>query len=74
MTVEATRPTRTATRPRRSPLRAREARAAYGFLLPWIIGFLVFTAGPMVVSLILSFTDYSFVQAPTVGLRKAWSA
>ncbi len=29
------------------------------FLAPWIIGFLVFTAGPMVASLVLSFTDYS---------------
>lgn len=28
------------------------------FLLPWIIGFVVFTAGPMAWSLWLSFTDY----------------
>ncbi len=28
------------------------------FLSPWIVGFLVFTAGPMVWSLWLSFTDY----------------
>jgi multiple sugar transport system permease protein len=50
---------------RTSPLRRRETRAALMFLAPWIIGFLVFTAGPMVVSLVLSFSDYSFVQAPT---------
>ena len=42
-------------------LERRERRAALGFISPWIIGFLVFTAGPMVASLILSFTDYSLV-------------
>ena len=36
-------------------------RAALGFISPWILGFLVFTAGPMVASLVLSFTDYSLV-------------
>ncbi|GAB7052869.1 carbohydrate ABC transporter permease [Catenuloplanes indicus] len=36
----------------------RETWAAYGFLAPWIIGFLVFLAGPMAASLVLSFTDY----------------
>lgn len=49
-------------------LQRREGRAAYLFLLPWLIGFLVFTAGPMVASLWLSFTDYSMVQtAHAVG-------
>lgn len=42
-------------------LERRERRAALGFISPWIIGFLVFTAGPMVASLVLSFTDYSLV-------------
>ena len=32
------------------------------FISPWIIGFLVFTAGPMIASLVLSFTDYSLVS------------
>lgn len=41
-----------------------EIRAAYGFLLPWIIGFVVFTAAPMVISLYLSFTDYDQINAP----------
>ena len=36
----------------------RELRWALIFLSPWIIGFLVFTAGPMLWSLWLSFTDY----------------
>lgn len=38
--------------------RERETWAAYAFLSPWLIGFLALTAGPMVVSLALSFTDY----------------
>jgi multiple sugar transport system permease protein len=39
------------------------------FLAPWIIGFLVFTAGPMVASLVLSLTDYDVLSEPAfVGL------
>jgi multiple sugar transport system permease protein len=46
-------------------LRVRhETRWAYAFLLPWIIGFVVFTAGPMVASLVLSFTHYDLVSQP----------
>jgi len=41
-----------------------EIRAAYGFLLPWIVGFVIFTAVPMVISLYLSFTDYDQINAP----------
>ncbi|HEV2885436.1 MAG TPA: sugar ABC transporter permease [Jatrophihabitans sp.] len=48
-------------RPRRN---RSEIRAAYGFLSPWIIGFAVFTAVPMLISLYLSFTDYDQINAP----------
>lgn len=34
------------------------------FLAPWLIGFLAFTAGPMLASLYLSFTDYDLLSAP----------
>ena len=37
---------------------------------PWIIGFLIFTAGPMVVSLVLSFTDYRS-SGPSHGVGTA---
>lgn len=48
----------------------REAVAGYLFLLPWIIGFLWFTLGPVIGSLWLSLTDYSGGNAPTfIGLR-----
>lgn len=36
----------------------RETYEAYLFLLPWILGFLIFTVGPIVASLALSFTDW----------------
>lgn len=36
----------------------REARAGYLFILPWVIGFLVFTLGAMIYSLVISFTNY----------------
>ncbi len=28
---------------------------SYLFILPWIIGFIVFTAGPLILSLVMSF-------------------
>lgn len=36
----------------------------YVFLIPWLVGLLWFTVGPMAVSLYYSFTDYSLLQAP----------
>jgi multiple sugar transport system permease protein len=42
---------------------SRDTWAAYAFLSPWLFGFVVFTAGPMIASLIISFTDYSVIQA-----------
>ena len=65
------RPLRTATPRRRSGQLARsEGTAAYLFISPWIIGFLAFTAGPMLASLYFSLTDYNVLQPPTwVGLN-----
>jgi multiple sugar transport system permease protein len=37
---------------------------AYGFLAPWIAGMLVFTIGPILASLYLSFTDYTLLSPP----------
>lgn len=39
-------------------------KAAYIFLAPWLVGLLVFTIGPMLASLYLSFTDYNLLRAP----------
>jgi multiple sugar transport system permease protein len=47
----------------------KEAIFGYIFILPWIIGFLVLRFGPMLASLVLSFTEYAIISAPVfVGL------
>jgi multiple sugar transport system permease protein len=38
--------------------------AAYLFLLPWFVGMVVITVGPVLASLGLAFTDYSILGAP----------
>ena len=42
----------------------RDNKAGYLFLLPWLIGLVLITIGPMLASLYLSFTRYSLIQAP----------
>ncbi|MEU4193176.1 sugar ABC transporter permease [Kribbella sp. NPDC026611] len=57
-------------KPKRSPLARREDRAGWLFVSPWALGFLIFTLGPMIASLVLSFTDYQMIQKPhAVGLE-----
>jgi len=47
----------------------RRNAPGYLFLAPWLLGFAVFTVGPALASLYLSFTDYDLVRAPElVGL------
>jgi multiple sugar transport system permease protein len=43
----------------RSRLARREAIEGYLFLLPWLIGFLAFTLGPLIGALLLGFTDWN---------------
>jgi multiple sugar transport system permease protein len=55
--------------PRKLTLSQREALTAYAFISPWLIGFLVFTIGPMLASLYYSFTRYNIIDPPQwVGL------
>jgi multiple sugar transport system permease protein len=63
--------TATAAAPQRGRRRiSEETRWAFVFILPWIIGFVVFTAGPMLWSLYLSFTDYNVIRPPEpIGLE-----
>ncbi|NOZ26812.1 MAG: sugar ABC transporter permease [Chloroflexi bacterium] len=50
-------------------LSQREEITFYLFLIPWAIGFVLWTAGPMLASLILSFTRYDVITPPVfVGL------
>jgi multiple sugar transport system permease protein len=59
-----------------SPARGRrgrkgdDVRAGYAFLTPWLLGFVLLTAGPMLASLYLAFTDYDLFRPPQwVGLE-----
>jgi multiple sugar transport system permease protein len=40
----------------------REGRQGYIFILPWIIGFVVFTVGPLLFSFFASFTNYDITS------------
>lgn len=48
--------------PRMSKLRQKEALTGYLFIMPWLLGFLLFTAGPMLFSLFASFTNYDITS------------
>jgi multiple sugar transport system permease protein len=53
----------------RTPGERREMWAALAFISPWIVGFLVFTAWPVIYSAYLSFTDYDVINDPNfIGL------
>lgn len=64
--------------------RRRETFAFYLSIGPWLLGFLLFIAGPMLISLVISFTDWDLLSAPRwVGLdnyakmlddRRFWQA
>ncbi|GLV59343.1 sugar ABC transporter permease [Dictyobacter sp. S3.2.2.5] len=58
-------------KPRRmSSAEKKENLAAHLFLLPWFLGIIIFTAGPVLGSLYLSFTNYNLIGTPSwVGLR-----
>ncbi len=45
-------------------MRLREELEAYLFLLPWILGFLVFLAGPLVASLYIALSKYNILLPP----------
>jgi len=47
---------------RRTMRQKRENRAGYFFILPWLVGLVVFTAGPMILSLIMSFADWDIIR------------
>ncbi len=52
-----------------SPQERREARAGYLALSPWMLGFVVFYAFPILATFYFSFTEWKLVEPPTwVGL------
>ena len=57
-------------KPRMTKKTRREALIFYICVAPWLLGFIFFTAGPMIASLILSFTDWDILTSPTfIGLE-----
>lgn len=44
------------------PRERRESRIGYAFISPWIVGMLLFTLGPMLICLVMSFTDWDTIQ------------
>jgi len=55
---------------RMSPMAKREERYFYLCISPWIAGFLIFTAGPIVASLFFSFCNYDVVTPPNwIGIQ-----
>jgi multiple sugar transport system permease protein len=64
-----------AARRRRTPHRWRANVEGYLLISPWIIGFVLFTLGPMLASLYFSFSRFSLVSAPRwIGLDNYWRA
>lgn len=50
--------------------RQKESIAGWLFISPWIIGFVVFTLGPLLYAIVLSFFQWDFIQDPKfIGLR-----
>jgi multiple sugar transport system permease protein len=55
---------------RRWSMRTSESITGYLFIMPWIIGFLAFVAGPMLFSFYTSFTNYDVTsQFDWIGLK-----
>ena len=53
-----------------SKMALQEERAAYVFLLPWILGFLILLLFPILASIFLSFTKWNLMNPPVwVGLE-----
>ena len=68
-TTSATFGAQTARR-RSSPLTRRKAIEGYLYISPFLLGFLIFTAYPLLASLYLSFTSYNILSEPGwVGLE-----
>jgi multiple sugar transport system permease protein len=53
----------------KSKLARQEALVFYVFIMPWLIGFLVFTLYPMLASAYYSVTEYNVVEMRYIGLE-----
>jgi multiple sugar transport system permease protein len=54
----------------RGRMARQEERAAYLFLLPWLLGLVVFLLGPIIASVVISMTNWNIISPPKwVGLE-----
>ncbi|HWQ15267.1 MAG TPA: sugar ABC transporter permease [Roseiflexaceae bacterium] len=53
-------------KPRIGPMARREEREFYLFIALWIVGFILFDAGPILASFLISFTNWSALSAPKI--------
>ncbi len=51
----------------RKPLTHRASFWGFIFICPWLLGFIIFTAGPMLASLVLSFCKYDLKSVTFIG-------
>ena len=70
VTVNDTAPGPTGARRWLSAFREKETWTAYLFILPWIVGFLALTLGPMIFSAYYSFTNYGVQQIAGISPTK----
>src|SRR5579883_469528 len=47
-----------------SAQRLRDARDGYLFILPWLLGFILWTAGPMIASVFISLSEWRIITTP----------
>ena len=53
----------------------REAAFFYVCISPWILGFILFTAGPLIASILISFTRWNFISPSVfIGLENYLAA
>ena len=72
MKLESLKPGNNAVKSPSKPMSLRQQETLWGyiFISPWLIGFAVFTVGPMIASLIVSLTRYNITTAPVyIGLE-----
>lgn len=59
----------------KSPMQVQDALLGYVFLLPWLLGLIVFFLGPILMSFALSFTKYDVITPPQfIGLENFQTA
>ena len=55
---------RASTKAAKKPSHQRQGWVAHIFLLPWMLGMVTVTAGPLIASAVLAFTDYDLLTSP----------